>query len=175
MKRVHVVGCKNSGKTTLIVDLVRELTARGYRIGTIKHSSHRHELDVPGKDSHLHRLAGGSPAAAITETMIALHVPVPDCESAYALLERHYGDCDLVLVEGGLDSTAPKVEVWRRVMGNTPLARGRDDIVAVVTDDTLDIGIPCLPRSRIAEVADRILELAGAGSGTVAEGTGSEK
>jgi molybdopterin-guanine dinucleotide biosynthesis protein B len=161
MKRVHVVGCKNSGKTTLIVELVRELTARGYRVGTIKHSSHRHELDVPGKDSHQHRLAGGSPAAAITETMIALHLPLHEGESAYALLERHYEGCDLVLVEGGLDSTAPKVEVWRRVMGNKPNAKGRGDVDAVVTDDSIDIDLPCWPRSNVKELADHILVLAG--------------
>jgi molybdopterin-guanine dinucleotide biosynthesis adapter protein len=159
MKRVHVVGCKNSGKTTLIVELVSELTARGYRVGTIKHSSHRHELDVPGKDSHRHRLAGGSPAAAITETMIAVHLPVREGESAYALLERHYEGCDLVLVEGGLDSTAPKVEVWRRVMGNSPIARERDDVVAVITDDSIDIDVPCWPRSNVPELANLIVAL----------------
>jgi molybdopterin-guanine dinucleotide biosynthesis adapter protein len=159
MKRVHIVGCKNSGKTTLIVDLVMELAARGYRVGTIKHSSHRHELDVPGKDSHRHRLAGGSPAAAITETMIALHLPVHEDESVYALLERHYEGCDLVLVEGGLDSAAPKVEVWRRVMGNSPIAQKRDDIVALITDDSIDIDVPCWPRSNVAELANRIVAL----------------
>jgi molybdopterin-guanine dinucleotide biosynthesis adapter protein len=161
MKRVHVVGCKNSGKTTLIVELVSELTARGYRVGTIKHSSHRHELDVPGKDSHRHRLAGGSPAAAITETMIALHLPLHAGESAYTLLERHYEECDLVLVEGGLDSTAPKVEVWRRVMGNKAIARERDDVVAVVTDDAVEVDVPCWPRSNVSELADRIVALTG--------------
>jgi molybdopterin-guanine dinucleotide biosynthesis adapter protein len=159
MKRVHVVGCKNSGKTTLIVELVSELTARGFRVGTIKHSSHRHELDVPGKDSHRHRLAGGSPAAAMTDTMIALHLPLPKGESAYALLERHYEGCDLVLVEGGLDSVAPKVEVWRRVMGNSPIARERDDVVALITDDSIDINIPRWPRSNVRELADRIVAL----------------
>ena len=50
MNRIHIVGCKNSGKTTLIVDVLPELVARGYRVGAIKHSSHRHEVDVPGKD-----------------------------------------------------------------------------------------------------------------------------
>jgi molybdopterin-guanine dinucleotide biosynthesis protein B len=55
---VHVIGRKNSGKTTLICELVRELCSQGYRVGSIKHTSHRHEFDTPGKDSQRHRVAG---------------------------------------------------------------------------------------------------------------------
>ena len=58
MHRLHIIGGKNHGKTTLIVELVQELTKRNLRVGTIKHTHHRHELDVPGKDSYRHRLAG---------------------------------------------------------------------------------------------------------------------
>jgi len=161
MRRVHVVGCKNSGKTTLIVDLVRELTKRGYRVGTIKHSSHRHELDVPGKDSHRHRTAGGSPAAAITETMVAVHFPVQEGATVYEQLESFYDGCDLVIVEGGLDSRAPKVEVWRSVLESPPVAPTHDEIAAVITDDALDVCVPCWPRSDVPRVADGILALAG--------------
>jgi molybdopterin-guanine dinucleotide biosynthesis protein B len=161
MKRVHVVGCKNSGKTTLIVDLVRELTGRGYRVGTVKHSSHRHELDVPGKDSHRHRAAGGCPAAAVTETMIAVHFPVGEGRSSYEQLGPYYAGCDLVIVEGGLDSQAPKVEMWRGVLGNPSLAGAHDDIAAVITDDPLDASVPCWPRSDVPLLADKILTLAG--------------
>ena len=36
MKRLHVIGGKNHGKTTLIVELVRELARHGVPVGTIK-------------------------------------------------------------------------------------------------------------------------------------------
>ena len=52
MKRLHIVGGKNHGKTTLIMELVKELNRRGQTVGTIKHTHHQHELDVPGKDSY---------------------------------------------------------------------------------------------------------------------------
>ena len=58
MRRLHVLGRKNHGKTTLVAELVAELTRRGWRIGTIKHTHHHHELDTPGKDSWMHRQAG---------------------------------------------------------------------------------------------------------------------
>ena len=58
MRRIHIIGRKNSGKTTLVVELVQQLSAMGKRVATIKHTHHRHELDVPGKDSYRHREAG---------------------------------------------------------------------------------------------------------------------
>ncbi len=71
MKRLHVIGGKNHGKTTLVVDLIAELTSRGFRVGSIKHTHHEHELDIPGKDSHRHRSAGACKAAILSRSMSA--------------------------------------------------------------------------------------------------------
>ena len=57
MNRIHIVGRKNHGKTTLIVEVLAEFHRRGIRVGAIKHSAHRRELDPPGKDSYRHREA----------------------------------------------------------------------------------------------------------------------
>lgn len=51
MKLIHIVGRQNHGKTTLIVELLEEFARQAIVVGTIKHSSHAHELDRPGKDS----------------------------------------------------------------------------------------------------------------------------
>ena len=161
MKRVHVVGVKNSGKTTLIEELVRELVRRGYRVGTIKHSSHRHDVDVPGKDSHRHGLAGGCPAALVTADSVGVFFPAPPGQEVYEELAPWYAACDLVIVEGGLDARAPKVEVWRRGLAGVPLAAGRSDIAAVVTDEAVEIAVECWPRSSVSHVADGVLTLAG--------------
>ena len=42
MHIVHITGRSRNGKTTLIVELVREITRRGLRVGTLKHSGHDH-------------------------------------------------------------------------------------------------------------------------------------
>ena len=49
LKVVGIIGCKNSGQTTLTHALVRELTGRGHEVAVIKHSSHH--LDLSGKDT----------------------------------------------------------------------------------------------------------------------------
>lgn len=164
MKRVHVIGHRNCGKTTLIVDLVRELVRRGLSVGTIKHTSHDHELDVPGKDSHRHRLAGGSPTAVITGAVTALYLPTPAGEAAYAGIEAHYRGCDIVLVEGDRTAAAPKVEVWRLAMAPEPIARRQSDIAALITDDPTDLPLPAWPRSDVRQVASKLLELVNAGA-----------
>ena len=53
-----IAGFKNAGKTTLVVDLIRELTGRGLKLATVKHAHHEFDIDHPGKDSYQHREAG---------------------------------------------------------------------------------------------------------------------
>ncbi len=56
MKIIGVTGTKDSGKTTLVTRLVKELGKRGYRVGTLKHS--HVSFDFPGKDTSKHKEAG---------------------------------------------------------------------------------------------------------------------
>ena len=119
-------------------ELVRELTARGLRVATIKHTHHRHELDTPGKDSYLHREAGAAAVGILSPRMTAMFVPSQRegrGEDRYELFESQFGDCDLILVEGDLQTTAPRIEVWRSVTGEAPYAFADPGILAVVTDD----------------------------------------
>ena len=160
MKPVHIVGRKNHGKTTLIVDLLREFARRGLRVGTIKHSSHVHELDTPGKDSFRQRQAGAQPAAIVTDGLIGLYMSRNGKTDCYDQLAAMFSGCDLVLVEGHLDCAGNKIEVWRQAAGGECLALQRHDIAAVVSDDRLEPGVPLWPRRDITQLAERILALA---------------
>lgn len=156
---VHIVGKKNHGKTTLIVELVRELINRGYKVGTIKHSGHQHELDTPGKDSHRQRRAGASPAAVVTGDLAAVFMPLTDSADIYRELASLYDECDIILVEGDRSGDGLMIEVWRREVGTAPLATEYDGIMAVVTDDLLEFDTQTWPRNNVQWVADQVLEL----------------
>lgn len=158
MNRIHIVGRKNHGKTTLIVELLHELRGRGVRVGSIKHSSHAHELDTPGKDSHRHRQAGAVPASIVTPESIGVFLPRPRM-SVYDLLEPLYANCELVVVEGHIEAVGTKVEIWRAAMGTPCLAADHADIRAVISDDQPPVSIPVWPRTDIAKIADRIVAL----------------
>ncbi len=166
MLRIHIVGRKNSGKTTLIVDLVRELSAGGLRVGTVKHTHHHHELDTPGKDSFRHREAGAAAVGILSRGMDAVfRPPRPEQRHSdrYAAFEAVFADCDLVLVEGDSTTTAPKVEVWRRATDQPPLALSDHSILAVISDDSLDdceTSPPVWPRGDISQLAQQLQQLA---------------
>jgi molybdopterin-guanine dinucleotide biosynthesis protein B len=170
LNRVHIVGGKNSGKTTLVVELVARLTEQGYRVGTIKHTHHEHELDTPGKDSHRHRLAGAATVGILSPLLNAVYV-VPqqehDSPERYEELAALFDDCDLVLVEGHLRALAPKLEVWRAVNDRAPLALNEPSIQLIVTDDQLDLtqrygcSTRVLPRSDLGVLAAEVLRLGG--------------
>jgi molybdopterin-guanine dinucleotide biosynthesis adapter protein len=161
MRRVHLVGHSGHGKTTLAVALIAHWTAAGLHVGSIKHTGHVHELDTPGKDSWRQRQAGAHPAAIIARDRLALHLPLQPTEDPYAKLAPHYADCALVLVEGDVETTAPKVEVWRAGLGVPPMASTRPDISAIITDDRTGLTLAHWSKQNMPRLATRILELAG--------------
>jgi len=165
--RVHIVGRKNSGKTTLVCELVREFTSRGIRIATVKHTHHHHELDTPGKDSHLHREAGAAAVGILSPQMTAMFIPSDRelrGERRYEQFESLFADCSLILVEGDLNSAAPRIEVWRSVVSEEPYAAKDSAIRAIVSDDSVGgLSCPVWPRNSVRIVADQILDLIQAG------------
>lgn len=164
MKRIHIIGQKNSGKTTLIAELVAVYTQLKYRVGTIKHTHHQHELDTPGKDSHQHREAGAAVVGILTQKMNAVFWPpeetsAPLRDQRYDAFAPMFAQCDLVLVEGDSQTKGPKIEVWRKSAGTSPLAENDASIAAVVTDDELQVDAPVWARSDVTALAKKILSL----------------
>ncbi len=138
MKPFHVVGQPGSGKTTLIVDIIQELIRQDIRVGTIKHSTHVHELDKPGKDSFRHRKAGASPVSMMTRDLMAVYMPRTREMTPRTLLEKYYSDLDMVLIEGWISGPYPKIEVWRNAGERPPLFLDISQVKALITDDQLD-------------------------------------
>ena len=162
VKRVHIIGRKNHGKTTLVVDLVRELRRREVRVATIKHTHHEHELDTPGKDSHKHRTAGAAAVGIVSRGMSAVFwedTTEHDDDRQYARFESILSACDLILVEGDAHAQAPKIEVWRAACKTEPLANDDPTIRAVITNDPINVAAKVLARSDISLIADWITQL----------------
>jgi molybdopterin-guanine dinucleotide biosynthesis protein MobB len=165
MRRIHVIGGKNHGKTSLMTELVQALSFSGFRVGTIKHTRHQHELDVPGKDSHRHRVAGASVAGILSRTSSAVFwdVAAPVGEDSkrgrYEQFEPYFSTCDVVLVEGDVEATAPKIEVWRAAAGGQPYAAADRTVLAVVSDDAPAVACPVWRRDDVAGVAERVLQV----------------
>jgi len=159
MKRIHIIGNKNNGKTTLVLDILHECNRRGLKVGTVKHTHHTHELDTPGKDSYRHREASGRQAAIISKDLTAVYLQTERLGDPYETLAPFYADCDFVVVEGNRGTSAPKVEVWREETGRDPLAFQYEGVLAMITDDACPVELPVWPRKDITVIVDEILSL----------------
>ncbi len=153
-----IAGWKNSGKTTLVERLVRELSGRGWRIATIKHAHHAFDIDHEGTDSFRHRAAGAAEVAIVSARRWALihELADPGDEPPLGEVLARLSPCDLVIVEGYKREGHPKIEVRRRDARQTePLAPGDPSIVAVAADHAADTGaLPCFDLDAIADIAD---------------------
>ena len=110
---VAFVGRHNSGKTTIIVKAIRELVARGWDVGSVKHHSHvGFEIDYPGKDSYRHREAGASETVIACPGQMA-RIKTIEGELECADIVRDMKGHDIVIVEGYRKSGLPTIEVMR--------------------------------------------------------------
>lgn len=139
---LKVSGWKNSGKTALVTQLIAHLSAEGYLAGSIKHSSHTHPVDVPGKDSFKHRSAGSVKTALVAADKAGLFFDINRERPLSLQFAPHFADCHIVIVEGARDEAADIcVETWHPGLEKAPLAVERDDIDYIISTETDD---PCL-------------------------------
>ena len=133
LKIFGVAGFKNAGKTTLMVELIKELQSRGVRVATVKHAHHDFDIDHPGKDSHQHREAGAEEVIVASGRRWAHIRELGDAtEPALEELLAHLGEVDLVLVEGYKHGAHPKIELRRAGNEQPELAADDPAIRAIV-------------------------------------------
>ena len=138
MRPIHIIGHAGCGKTTLIVDLIKEMVKRDIKVGSLKHSAHVHELDKPGKDSFRHRKACAVPASMMNQSMAAIYLPASDRITPEKLIEKYYSKVDIVLIEGWISGPYDKIEIWQDNIKRKPLFSSVENVRAFISDDDLD-------------------------------------
>jgi molybdopterin-guanine dinucleotide biosynthesis protein B/molybdopterin-guanine dinucleotide biosynthesis protein len=160
-RAVSFVAKSGTGKTTLLEKVITELKRRGYRVGVIKHDAHRFDIDHPGKDSHRLTQAGADTMLISSPEKLAVikkHDSSPPIEE---LIAAYFNDVDVVLTEGFKKSGLPKIEVHRRERSATLLCRGDEhdpNLLAVASDEPLNLDVPVLDLNNPEQVADFVEE-----------------
>lgn len=108
MKIVSVVGKKNSGKTTLSMKIINELTKRGYNVASVKHSHHLIEMDKENTDTWKHKQAGSNLVVGVGSTTFFNSKKEHDLNRILYLI-KHFEDFDFVIVEGYKKYNYPKI------------------------------------------------------------------
>ena len=154
---VSIVGYSGSGKTTLIEKLISALKQRGLRVGTIKHDVHGFEMDRPGKDSWRHKQAGASTTIITSPRQIGMVMDADHDHHPLELLPLMAG-MDIVIVEGFKKANLPKIEVFRSENGKPPACRGDKNLIAVVSNTSLDWGVPRYTDDDVEILTDVIIQ-----------------
>ena len=158
-KVIGITGFKNTGKTTLVERLVRLLTARGYRIATIKHAHHAFDIDHEGRDSYRHRAAGAREVVVVSRYLWAT-MRTLDGESEPALDEviAGIGPADLIVVEGYKRDSFPKIEVRDPSLPHPRLDNADGSVIAIATAGPVGGEVlPVFSRDDIEAIADFVV------------------
>ena len=135
-KVLHIVGSKNSGKTTLIRFLIRELSSRRIKVAALKHSSHQHPLDKPGSDSQRFaesfRQAGASPVIFANPDGFAVFSYGISLASEEEFIKKALKDVDIVLVESFRSAAGKKI----LVLDDKDFPDDSEEVIAVVGNKT---------------------------------------
>jgi molybdopterin-guanine dinucleotide biosynthesis protein B len=160
MRIIGLAGWSGSGKTTLITKLIPRLTARGLRVSTLKHAHHGFDMDQPGKDSFVHRVAGATEVIISSAKRWAmLHELRDETEWDLGDLVGKMSPVDLVLVEGFKRDAFPKLEIHRAANGKPLLHPEDPHIVAVACDGPLpDSKVPVVDLNDIDAIADLLMK-----------------
>jgi molybdopterin-guanine dinucleotide biosynthesis adapter protein len=143
MKVIGLSGWSGAGKTTLLSRVIPHLLGLGLRVSVIKHAHHEFDVDVPGKDSWVHRQSGATEVlVSSTRRWALMHELRGESEPGLPELLAKMSPVDLVIIEGFKREPHRKIEV-HRIANNKPLLFPEDvDIVGIVTDAMVETTLP---------------------------------
>jgi molybdopterin-guanine dinucleotide biosynthesis protein B len=152
-RAVAVVGFKAAGKTRVVEALVVELTRRGHRVGTLKHTAEDMPLDKEGTDTYRHAEAGAVSSAILSDNRTAIFLR---CAMNLQRAADALGDVDFIVMEGfkTLD-VAPRIIVPRELAEVEKLRDGLE-IASVDIDGKVGVaaGLPVIPIADASALAD---------------------
>lgn len=154
MKVIGVAGWSGAGKTTLISRVIPYLREQGLRVSVIKHAHHDFDVDVPGKDSWVHRQSGAEEVLVSSANRWALmHELRGAMEPSLPELLRKMSPVDFVVIEGFKSEPHRKIEVYRKASGKPPLFPGDPAIAEIAADAAIETTLPVAHLDDIPAVA----------------------
>ena len=161
MKVIGLAGWSGAGKTTLLARVIPHLLAKGLRVSVIKHAHHAFDVDVPGKDSWIHRQSGASEVlVSSTRRWALMHELRGAAEPRLPELLAKMSRVDLVVVEGFKRELHRKIEVYRAANGKPLLFPEDSGIVGIATDTSIETTLPVVYLDDVEAVAAMMLRSA---------------
>jgi molybdopterin-guanine dinucleotide biosynthesis adapter protein len=154
MKVIGLAGWSGAGKTTLLTRLIPHFIAQGLRVSVIKHAHHEFDVDVPGKDSWVHRQSGATEVLVSSARRWALmHELRGAAEPRLPELLARMSRVDLVVIEGFKREPHSKIEVHRAANQKPLLFPDDPDIAGIATDAVVETTLPLAHLDDIEAIA----------------------
>lgn len=126
-------------------------------MGIIKHSHHKDDLDTAEKDTWRFTKAGTEFSAINSLDHLAVYRKMDSFFDPQDFSNFIGWDYDILLTEGFKGSNYPKIEVHNSQQGKELLTDPKL-LLAVVTDEPLDVKVPQFPRDNVKGIADIIVK-----------------
>jgi molybdopterin-guanine dinucleotide biosynthesis protein B len=154
MKVIGLAGWSGAGKTTLLARIIPHFLKGGLRVSVIKHAHHSFDVDLPGKDSWVHRQSGATEVLVSSGKRWALmHELREASEPRLPELLQKMSRVDLVVVEGFKSEPHRKIEVHRLANGKPLLFPGDPAIAGIATDAAVATALPVAHLDDIPAIA----------------------
>jgi len=154
MKVIGLAGWSGAGKTTLLARIIPYFLEQGLRVSVIKHAHHSFDVDVPGKDSWVHRQSGAAEVLVSSGKRWALmHELRGAGEPRLPELLKKMSRVDLVVVEGFKSEPHRKIEVHRAANGKPLLFPDDPGIAGIATDAAVETALPVAHLDDIPAIA----------------------
>lgn len=157
---ISFIGWHNSGKTTLIRKVIKELSLMGIKTGIIKGTKHEDiYINKKGSDSDLYREDGIETVSLVTPKEILTIQDNKEQPLDYLLFKLFSNsDVDLIIAEGFKHAPfIPKIEVARAAISKELIKNSINNIKAIVSDFPVDFE-PNFTFNQTKEIASFILE-----------------
>ncbi len=134
MKTLHIVGFKNSGKTTLVARWVRLLKNEGLSVAVLKHHGHGGQPTMPDASTDTMQFFDNGADASVVAGGGAVQMLL-NAEPGFVELKRwaSIGNPDILLIEGYKEQQGEKVV----------LLREREDWEALRSLDNIRLIVGC--------------------------------
>jgi len=154
MKVIGLAGWSGAGKTTLLSRIMPHFLGMGLRVSVVKHAHHGFDVDVPGKDSWVHRQSGATEVLVSSGKRWALMHELREApEPRLPELLKKMSRVDLIIVEGFKSEPHRKIEVHRAANGKPLLFPDDPAIAGIATDGAIETALPVAHLDDIPAVA----------------------
>ncbi len=156
MKKQYIIaisGFKNSGKTTVIQNLIPFLTKQNLKVATIKHDGHDFEPDVPDTDTFKHRKSGATGVAIFSDRQFMV---TKEASVGVSDILTYFAEYDIVLLEGLKNSNYDKLEIVRSEVNTESYCK--NNVLGYITNVDISTTLPMFNLDDYSSIANFIID-----------------